>query len=73
MSRVWRVVLFIALALVAAGIVLMGAGWLTGASAPRIAELVFGGQAELNAWLQSGLDRVRALWASAAEWVGSIF
>ena len=38
MTKAWRVVLWIVLALLAAGIVLAGAGWLTGASPLRMAE-----------------------------------
>jgi len=49
MTRAWRVVLWIVLALLAAGIVLAGAGWLTGASLPRMAELLFGGVEEAGA------------------------
>lgn len=73
MSKVWRGVFFAVLALLAAGVVLMGAGWLTGGSIPRIVELVFGGPAELQAWLQSGLDRMTALWTGAVNWVTGLF
>ena len=73
MSRVWRFVLFLALALVIAGAVLLGAAWVTGASIPRIVELVFGGQAELEAWFQSGLDRAVALWTGVTEQLRSFF
>ena len=73
MSRIWRVVLFIVLALLATGVVLIGAGWLTGASVTRIVELVFGGPAELQTWLQSGLDRANALWTGAVDWVMGLF
>ena len=67
MSKVWRFVLFLALALVIAGAVLLGAAWVTGASIPRIVELVFGGQAELEAWYRAGLDRASALWTGILE------
>lgn len=73
MSRVWRIVLWIALTFVILGAVLCGAALLTGASVPRIVELVFGGQAELNAWLRSGLDRFSALWTGVLEQLRSIF
>lgn len=73
MNRAWRLVLFLALALVVAGVVLLGAAWLTGASIPRIVELVFGGQAELEAWFGSALDRAAALWTAVLEQLRSLF
>ncbi len=73
MSRVWRIVLWIALSLVILGAVLFGAALLTGASFQRIGELVFGGQAELEAWLQAGLDHARALWTGVLEQIRSLF
>ena len=73
MSRIWRVVMFIVLALAAAGVVLIGAALLTGASVPRIIELVFGGQAELEAWFRDGVDRAYALWSGALELLRNLF
>ena len=73
MSKVWRFVLFLALALVVAGAVLLGVAWVTGASIPRIVELVFGGQAELEAWFEAVMDRVAALWTAALEQLRSFF
>ncbi len=73
MSRIWRIVLILALCLIVAGIVLLGAAWLTGASISRIVELVFGGQAELQAWLQTMLARCHALWTSLRDQIVSLF
>ncbi len=73
MSRVWRIVMFIVLALIAAGVVLAGAALLTGASIPRIIELVFGGQAELEIWFRGGVDRACALWSGALELLRNLF
>jgi len=73
MNRAWRLVLFLALALVVAGVVLLGAAWLTGASIPRIVELVFGGQAELEAWFGAVMDRAAALWTAVLEQLRSFF
>ena len=53
MTKAWRVVLWIVLALLAAGIVLAGAGWLTGASPLRMAEQLFGGVDEVQAAVNS--------------------
>ena len=73
MSRAWRVVLTLVLILLAAGVVLLGAAWLTGASVQRAIELVFGGQTELEEWLRAGLDRANALWTAALEQLKAIF
>lgn len=48
MTKIWRVVIWIVLLLFALGLVLGGMGWLTGASLPRMAEMVFGGRAAAN-------------------------
>ena len=60
MSRAWKIVMFIVLGLLVAGILLLGTAWVTGASVGRIEELAFGGAGGLTAWLQSILDRVLA-------------
>ena len=73
MNKLWRTVMTIALILVAAGIVLLGAAWVTGAAIPRIIEMVFGGRDELNAWLSAGLDRARALWAGTLDQIRAFF
>ena len=73
MAKAWRTVLLAVLVLLAAGVVLMGAAWLTGASVPRIVELVFGGQAGLDAWAQSALRRVQAIWTGVIEQIESFF
>ena len=72
MNKIWRIVSAIALILVALGILLLGAAWLTGASVSRIVEMVFGGQAELDAWFHAGLDRAQALWTAALEQIKAI-
>ena len=56
MTRSWRIILWIAAALQAAGLVLAGAGWLSGASTGRIINEVFGSKAAL----QAELDGVKA-------------
>lgn len=43
MIRFWKIVLPVVAILFLTGIVLAGAGWLTGASPDRIAELLYGG------------------------------
>lgn len=57
MAKVWRIVLWLALGLAAAGLVLGGAGWLTGASPERIYDIVSGragvAAVELPAWIVS--------------------
>ena len=72
MSRAWKIVMFIVLGLLVAGILLLGTAWVTGASVGRIEELAFGGAGGLTAWLQSTLDSVRSLLESAAETVRAI-
>lgn len=73
MSRMWRIVLFAAAALLGLGLVLLGAGWLTGGSVSRIVELVFGGQEELNTWFREGLGRGQALWSALITRVQALF
>ena len=73
MGKAWRIVLYIAAGLLAVGIVLLGAAWLTGASIVRIEELVLGGKGGLNVWLQNGVDSVLAFLRNAAETVKSFF
>ena len=72
MSKVWRFVLYLAAALVIAGVVLLGAAWVTGASIHRIVELVFGGQAELDAWLREGWQRAQTVWDNTVRFLQSI-
>ena len=55
MAKVWRIVLWCALLLLAAGVVLGGVGWLTGASVPRMADTVFGGMEEAKAAAKAAL------------------
>ncbi len=71
MSNTWRIVLWIAGILLAAGIVLGGAGWLTGASLPRMADVLFGGMEEARAAAQAALDRGLDLLRSAAALFGA--
>ena len=72
MSRAWKAVGVIVLFLLAAGVVLLGAAWLTGASVPRIIELVFDGREGLDAWLRAGLDRANAVWTGVLEQIRAI-
>ena len=73
MGRAWRVVLYIVCGMIALGLVLVGAAWLTGASVPRIEELVFGGRGGLSVWLRTGVDRVLAFLTDARDLVMSLF
>ncbi len=77
MNRIWRVISCIAAGLIVVGIVLIGAGLLTGASLHRITELVFGGQTELEDWFRSGVDRAVLFWTTlrdlAVQMVGKLF
>ena len=73
MGKAWRVVLYIVFGLIALGLVLLGAAWLTGASVPRIEELVFGARGGLSVWLQTGVDRVLAFLTDARDLVMSLF
>ena len=61
MTRAWRIVLWIAAALFAAGLVLAGAGWLSGASTGRIVNEVFGSRAGLQTELDAVLAQLRSL------------
>ena len=73
MNKLWRTVSAVALILVALGIVLLGAAWLTGASVSRIVEMVFNGRDGLDAWFHAGLDRALALWTAVLDYVRAIF
>ena len=53
MTRTWRIILWITLALLAVGLVLAGAGWLCGASTKRIINEAFGGPSGLLAELDA--------------------
>ena len=57
MAKIWRIVVWAALGLLIAGIVLGGAGWLTGASLPRMADILFGGTDEAKAAAQAVLEQ----------------
>ena len=61
MTRSWRIVLWIAAALFAAGLVLAGAGLLSGASAGRIVNEVFGSKAGLTAELDAVKSQLLSL------------
>ena len=73
MSRMWRIVLFAAAALLGLGLVLLGAGWITGGSVSRIVELVFGGPEELDVWFREGLGRAQSLWTALIARVQALF
>ena len=73
MTKAWRVVLWIALALLVAGVVLMGAGWLTGASLPRMADMVFGSADAAKSAAHDLLTRLAALWDGLVSAVGAWF
>ena len=69
MAKAWRIVGWIVLILLVAGIVLGGAGWLTGASLPRMIELVFGGTDGAKAAVEGLFSRT----TSALEQLSSTF
>ena len=73
MGKAWRIVLTVVVFLAVAGIVLMGAAWLTGASPARIAELVFGGPEELRAWWDNTLTSVQAVWDALTGFFATLF
>lgn len=60
MRSAWRIVGWILLAMLAAAVLLGGAGWLTGASVPRIVELVFGGADGAKAAVEGLFSRMTA-------------
>ena len=53
MKHYWKIVLILCALLLLAGIVIGGAGYLTGASPDRIAELLYGGWDGLRSALES--------------------
>ena len=65
MSKVWRIVGWIAVILAAVGLVLGGVGWLTGASPIRMIDVVFGGTDAARAAADGAMDRVIGLWETA--------
>ena len=73
MEKAWRVVLIAVVFLVAAGIVLAGIAWLTGASPARIAELTMGGPEGVKAWWGVATQSARSLWQAALAGIRSIF
>ncbi len=73
MGKAWRIVLTVVVFLAVAGIVLMGAAWLTGASPARIAELVFGGPEELRAWWDNTLRSVQSVWDALTGFFETLF
>ena len=73
MSKAWRIFLWAAGILLVAGIVLGGAGWLTGASLPRMADILFGGMDEARAAAQAALDRGVDVLRSVADIFASFF
>lgn len=70
MSKAWKVFLWIAGILLAAGIVLGGAGWLTGASPVRMADVLFGDVESARASAQAALGRFTDLLRSVAALFG---
>lgn len=69
MTRAWKIVFWVAAALLLAGVVLAGAGWLCGASTARIVNEVFGSRDGLLA----EVDAVRARLLSLLDALGSLF
>ena len=73
MGRAWRIVLTVVVFLAVAGVVLMGAAWLTGASTERIVELVFGGPEGLQRWWETAVRSAEAIWNGLAGFFESLF
>ena len=73
MAKAWRVVGIIAAFLAAAGVVLIGAAWLTGASPARIVELVFDGPEGLQRWWDTAQQSAAGLWESARTAILNLF
>ena len=61
MTKSWRIIFWLAAALLVVGLVLAGAGWLSGASTGRIVNEVFGSKAGLQAELDGVKAQVLAL------------
>ena len=70
MGKAWRIVMTVVVFLAVAGVVLIGAAWLTGASPVRIVELVFGGRAGLEARWNAALNAARSVWGSVTGFFG---
>ncbi len=73
MTKAWRIVLWTALALVVAGAVLGGIGWLTGASPVRMADVLFGGTDGFYAALHAAADTALARLTGAWQALVSLF
>ena len=58
MKHYWKIVLILCALLLLAGIVIGGAGYLTGASPDRIAEMLYGGWDGLRSAVESLLTQV---------------
>ena len=61
MKHYWKIVLIVCVLLLLAGIVIGGAGYLTGASPDRIAELLYGGWDGLRSAVESLLAQISRL------------
>jgi hypothetical protein len=73
MAKAWRIVLIVVVFLAAAGAVLLGAAFLTGASVPRIVELVFGGQEGFELWQRTAAGTAQRSWDAVTAFFGSWF
>ena len=73
MAKAWRLVLAAVLFLVAAGVLLSGIAWITGASPARIVELTMGGPEGVKAWWAVATQSAKNLWEAALAGVRSIF
>ena len=70
MGKAWRIVMTVVVFLAVAGVVLIGAAWLTGASPVRIVELVFGGREGLETWWADARNAARSVWGSVTGFFG---
>ena len=73
MGKAWRIVISLVLFLLVAGLVLLGAAWLTGASPLRIVELVFNGRTGLKSWWEESVRSAQTVWDEALRYVSGLF
>ena len=73
MTKAWRIVLWAVLALIVAGAVLAGIGWLPGASPVRMADLLFGSVDGFYIAMQTAADTAAARLLGAWQAIAAMF
>ena len=73
MEKAWRLVLIAVVFLVAAGILLAGIAWLTGASPARIAELTVDGPEGVAVRWEAAKQTLNGFWTAAVFAFRSFF